>query len=93
MSLDRSLKSTASLTRHRNVLTRAERIAKLEDEGRWEEKDGAVFGLPKVKHRKSTAGGKSKKKAEAAAAAEQAEGAEQTPGPAEAAKAETPKKS
>ena len=79
VSLDRSLKSTASLTRHRNVLTRAERIAKLEDEGRWEEADGAVFGLPKVKHRKSTAGGKSKKKAEAAAAA-QAEGAEQTPG-------------
>jgi small basic protein (TIGR04137 family) len=80
--LDRSLKSKASLTRHRNVLTRAQRIEKLEEEGRWEEASGPVFGLPKVKHRKSTAGGKAKKKAEAAAAEAAA-----TPGaaPAEAA--------
>jgi small basic protein (TIGR04137 family) len=70
VSLDRSLKSKASLTRHRNVLTRAQRIEKLEEEGRWEEQAGPVFGLPKVKHRKSAAGGKAKKKAEAAAAAE-----------------------
>ena len=76
MSLDRSLKSSASLTRHRNVLTRAQRITKLEDEGRWEEGDGPIFGLPKVKHRKSTAGGKSKRKAEAAAEAEAAATAE-----------------
>ena len=83
MSLDRSLKSNASLVRHRNVLTRAERIVKLEDESRWEEEKDGIFGLPKVKHRKSTAGGKAKKKAEAAEAAEAAaaEGAaaEETP--------------
>ena len=69
MSLDRSLKSRAGLTRHRNVLTRAQRIVLLEDEGRWKEGD-SVFALPKVKHRKSHAGAKVKaKKAEAAAAA------------------------
>jgi small basic protein (TIGR04137 family) len=81
VSLDRSLKSKAALSRHRNVLTRAQRIDKLEDEGRWHEGD-EVFGLPKVKHRKSTAGGKHKaaKKAEAALAAEgeQAAAEEQT---------------
>ena len=82
MSLDRSLKSRASLTRHRNVLTRAQRIEKLEEEDRWDDESGKVFGLPKVKHRKSTAGGKAKKKAEAAEAAEAAAAA---PG-AEAAK-------
>jgi len=60
MSLDRSLKTTGSLTRHRNVLKRAERIAILEDEDRWNP-DQSVFGLPKVAHRKSIAGHKTKK--------------------------------
>src|ERR1700722_12628789 len=51
MSLDRSLKAANALIRHRNVLTRAERLDKLKEEDRW--KDGAsVFGLPKVAHRK-----------------------------------------
>ena len=31
MSIDRSLKVKGALTRHRNVLTRAERIEKLKD--------------------------------------------------------------
>src|ERR1041384_3633673 len=35
MSMDRSLKSKAALTRHRNVLSRAERIKLLTDEERW----------------------------------------------------------
>ncbi|WP_428937992.1 small basic protein [Fontivita pretiosa] len=51
MSLDRSLKSANSLIRHRNVLTRAERLAKLKEEERWDESK-SVFGLPKVAHRK-----------------------------------------
>ena len=78
MSLDASLKSRTALSRHRNVLTRAQRIEKLEEEARWREGDD-VFGLPKVKHRKSTAGGKHKaeRKAEAAAAAAAAEAAAQ----------------
>jgi small basic protein (TIGR04137 family) len=65
MSLDRSLKSRNALTRHRNVLSRAERLERLTDEGRWNE-NSSVFGLPKVTHRKSAAGKKAKKKEEAA---------------------------
>lgn len=75
MSVDRSLKSKNVLARHRNVLTRAERLAVLEDEDRWDDSQ-SVFGLPKVVHRKSSAGQKSKKeekKAEEAAATEGAE--------------------
>ena len=50
MSMDRSLKSASSLVRHRNVLTRAERLDKLAEEEKWTEKK-SVFGLPKVAHR------------------------------------------
>jgi small basic protein (TIGR04137 family) len=53
MSLDRSLKSASALVRHRNVLTRTERLEKLADEERWNESK-SVFGLPKVAHRKQT---------------------------------------
>jgi small basic protein (TIGR04137 family) len=52
MSLDRSLKSASSLVRHRNVLTRGERLEKLKEEEKWNE-DKSVFGLPKVGHRKA----------------------------------------
>jgi small basic protein (TIGR04137 family) len=51
MSLDRSLKAANALIRHRNVLTRAERLDKLAEEDRWKE-GKSVFGLPKVAHRK-----------------------------------------
>ena len=52
MSLDRSLKSANALIRHRNVLTRDERLDKLKEEEKW--RDGmSVFGLPKVAHRKA----------------------------------------
>jgi small basic protein (TIGR04137 family) len=51
MSLDRSLKSANSLIRHRNVLTRAERLDKLKEEERWDD-NKSPFGLPKVAHRK-----------------------------------------
>jgi small basic protein (TIGR04137 family) len=55
MSLDRSLKSASSLTRHRNVLTRAERLDVLKDLEKWDESK-PVFGLPKVAHRKLEVG-------------------------------------
>jgi small basic protein (TIGR04137 family) len=74
MSIDRSLRLKDALVRHRNVLTRAERIERLKYEERWEE-GGAVLGLPKVAHRKSHAGKKAEKK-EAAAAEGAAVGAE-----------------
>src|SRR5215208_6069119 len=51
MSLDPSLKGANALIRHRNVLTRAERLEKLKDEEKWTEAK-SVFGLPKVAHRK-----------------------------------------
>jgi small basic protein (TIGR04137 family) len=68
MSIDRSLRLKDALVRHRNVLTRAERIDKLKDEERWED-DSSVLGLPKVSHRKSHAGKKPAKEKEAEAVA------------------------
>jgi small basic protein (TIGR04137 family) len=64
MSIDRSLKTASALSRHRNVLTRAERIAKLKDQEKWQE--GKVFGLPKVANRNVKVGKKTKKKEEGA---------------------------
>lgn len=61
MSLDRSLKSTHALTRHRNVLSRAERLEILAEDGGWDGQKDSVFGLPKVAHRKSAVGKKVKK--------------------------------
>jgi small basic protein (TIGR04137 family) len=74
MSIDRSLKLKNALIRHRNVLTRAERIERLKDEERWED-NRSVFGLPKVIHRKSHAGKKAAKEKAAAEAAVGVEGA------------------
>jgi small basic protein (TIGR04137 family) len=65
MSLDRSLKSANSLVRHRNVLTRDERLAKLKELEKWDDKR-SIFGLPKVSHRKMVVGGKGGAKDEAA---------------------------
>ena len=67
MSMDRSLKSKASLSRHRNVLTRAERIKILEEQEKRRPDDMAT-GLPKVAHRKAAVGGKIKKAKEEAGA-------------------------
>ena len=66
MSIDPSLKIKGALTRHRNVLNRAERLEKLKDEQKWTEEQ-SVFGLPKVAHRKSHAGKKTAEAKEAAA--------------------------
>src|SRR5687768_325367 len=54
MSLDRSLKSANALVRHRNVLSRTERLEKLTEDGKWTDAK-SVFGLPKVAHRKMAA--------------------------------------
>ena len=69
MSIDPSLKINGALTRHRNVLTRAERIEVLKDEERWSEGD-SLLGLQKVAHRKSHAGRKAKDVADEEAAVE-----------------------
>lgn len=52
MSLDRSLKSANALVRHRNVLTRGERLEKLKEAEKWDEHKSPL-GLPKVAHRKA----------------------------------------
>lgn len=66
MSIDRSLRTKSSLERHRNVLSRAERVAILKDQDRWEE-DRSALGLPKVAHRRvHTAKKKKEVKAEGA---------------------------
>ena len=64
MSIDSSLKIKGALKRHRNVLSRAERIEKLTEEESWVEGD-PVLGLPKVTHRKSHSGRKVSEKVEA----------------------------
>jgi len=73
MSIDRSLKLKDALVRHRNVLTRAERIDRLKDEEKWED-GSSVLGLPKVSHRKARAK-KAEKKEVAAEGAVGVEGA------------------
>ena len=50
MSLDKSLKKGGGLARARNVLTRAERLAVLQEDDRWAPTAG-VFNLPKTKYR------------------------------------------
>ncbi len=80
MSLHKSLVSKTALKRHRNVLTRAERVKRMVDDESWQE-GRSVFGLPKVRIRRVKAGGKQKKveKPAAAGAEAPAEGAAAAP--------------
>ena len=62
MSLHRSLKTQpAALNQHRNVLTRTERIARLMEEGRFDENTSSPMALVKVASRKVAAAKKKKK--------------------------------
>lgn len=72
MSLDKSLKIEEALTRHRNVLTRAERIERLKELRKWDE-GRSPFNLPKVAHRKAAIGKKTKSKKDEAATEEKKE--------------------
>lgn len=58
MSLDQSLKTTGGLARHRNVLKRAERVARLQEAGRFDPQENSPLGLPKVISRKVEVGKK-----------------------------------
>lgn len=82
MSVDSTLKIKNALSRHRNVLSRAERIEQLKEEERWNEGD-SVIGLPKVAHRKSHSGRKSSKAEETKAAEQIEEGAPETTPPSQ----------
>lgn len=61
MSIDRSLKTASSLSRHRNVLTRAERVARMTETGGFDMTAGDPLGLPKFGNRKIVTGAKTKK--------------------------------
>jgi small basic protein (TIGR04137 family) len=80
MSLDSSLKSASSLTRHRNVLTRAERLVRLGEQEKWNDSK-SPYGLPKVANRKmALAKAEKDDTAEAAAPAAGAAGAKPAAG-------------
>jgi small basic protein (TIGR04137 family) len=53
MSIHSSFRSKGGMTKHRNVLTRAERIERLKLESRWTAEQG-VTNLPKVRNIKRT---------------------------------------
>jgi small basic protein (TIGR04137 family) len=85
MSLHKSLITKNRLVRRRNVLSREERMEKLRETGKLEEKD-SVFGLPKVKVRKVRKRVKDKKKKEALEAAAEVVGTTEADEKAEPAK-------
>jgi small basic protein (TIGR04137 family) len=62
MSIDRSLKVGGGLSKHRNVLTRAERVAKLSAGGKFDMEKDSPLGLPKVSNVKIALGKTTKKK-------------------------------
>jgi len=68
--MDRTLKVHGGLKSNRSVLGRAERIAKMTEDGKFDMEKSSPLGLPKFKVRHSKAGQKVKKAAE-----ETAEGA------------------
>ncbi len=68
MSIHKSLKTGGMMGGHRNVLTRIERLEKLETAGRWDEKQ-SILGIPGVRNAKPVA--KKKKKAAAEPGAEE----------------------
>lgn len=90
MSIHGSLATAGKLKRHRNVLTRAERLELLRKDKRWA--DGqSIFGLPKVRNIMAKAKKKEKDAADAAAPAAGAAAAGAA-APAKDAKAAAPAK-
>ena len=87
MTVDKSLRTRKGIVRARNVLTRAERIEKLQQQDRWTEEDGPC-GLPKVRVYRVVV--KKKKKAKGEETGTDAATTAKTSAPA--AKAPAPKK-
>lgn len=65
MSIDKSLRKGGGLGGQRNVLKRAERMALLQEDGRWTENHGP-YNLPKTKYRKLKPGQSGPKRPESA---------------------------
>jgi small basic protein (TIGR04137 family) len=66
MSIDKSLKKATSMGRARNVLTRAERMALLQEDEKWTPSYG-VYNLPKTKSRRLAPGQSGPKRVDAKA--------------------------
>ena len=64
MSIDKSLKKAAGMGRARNVLTRPERMAVLQEDEKWTPANG-VYNLPKTKYRRLAPGQSGPKRPEA----------------------------
>ena len=80
MSIHPSLRGVDNLVGQRSVLTRVERIQKLVKDGKFDDENDSPFGLPKVRTKFKSVGGKKKKaKAETPEAGEGAEGAPAAP--------------
>jgi small basic protein (TIGR04137 family) len=101
MSIHSSLKQkSGALNQHRNVLTRAERVAKLTELEKFDAAKNTALGLPKVRSIKAAVAKKPKKEAAAAdgaagavgAAAGKAAAGKAAAAPAPAAKADAGKK-
>lgn len=63
MTMDKSLRVRRGMVRSRSVLTRAERLARLQEADRWEQGDSPL-GLPKVRVYKLSMKKKKKRKEE-----------------------------
>ena len=64
MSIHSSFHTSGNAAKHRNVLTRLERLEKLEAADRWHAADDGLFGMPKVRSIKVAMKKKKKKKDE-----------------------------
>ncbi len=91
MTMDKSLRVRRGLIRSRSVLTRAERLTRLQQADRWKEGDSPL-GLPKVRVFKLAMKKKKKKKEEEGAEGAAAGAAAGDAKKAEGKKAETKKK-
>jgi small basic protein (TIGR04137 family) len=63
MSIDKSLKKGVGMGRARNVLTRPERMALLQEDDKWTPEKG-VYNLPKTKYRRLAPGQSGPKRVE-----------------------------
>ena len=61
MSIHPTLRGVDNLVGQRSVLTRMERILKLAKDGKFDEEKDSPYGLPKVRTKFKSAGGKKKK--------------------------------
>ena len=78
MTIHSSLRGVDTLTGERSVLKRVERIAKLAKDGKFDEDNDSVWGLPKVRTKfKVVSGKKAKALAEQAKAALEGDGDEE----------------